>query len=171
MQVSIAPSTAAEARLLAAFINDLADLMESGLLPVITDPAPVVAPEEPTAKKSRSKKSAAPEPAPSQPTSTGPEPTQSDSSPVEAGNESAATATEPATSSSEATENTEASEASPSASPVEVSVDDLRVAFGELTQRGLRDKAVAIVRSFKANGLAEVKECDRAAVLAKFKEL
>lgn len=190
MQVTLAPSTAAEARLLAAFINDIADLMDTGLPPVITAPTPsadVALPvTEATAKKSRSRKSAttAEDPAASTSAETaeaaaagsnpGAEKTQSDSSPAEAGNDNAPAASEQAASSAEPDGNSKESPASPDASGANtrvVSLDDLRTLFGTLTQKGKRTEAVAVVRKYGANGLAEIPEDKRGAVHSELEAL
>lgn len=170
MQVAFTPTTPAEARLLAAFIQDYADLLEQQVsqipLPnfVVSEPAAAPALE----KKSRPKKSAA----------TAEQATESGSvetaAPVATeGNEAAPAATEPVASSEEPAGNTTAAEDSPAAAsaPEEVSIDALRQVFGELSQAGKRDAAVKIVRSKGVNGLAEIKPEDRADVLAQFKGL
>lgn len=191
MQVTLAPSTAAEARLLAAFINDLADLMETGLPSVIsapTLPAEIARPEPEASsgKKPRSRKSATTAETPAESTSgetaapaaadsaPGPETTQSDSSLAEAGNDPAPAATELAASSAEQAGATEESPASPDAAdaaPQVVSLDDLRVMFGNLTQAGKRNAAVAVVRKYGANGLAEIPEDKRGDVRREWEAL
>ena len=169
MQVTLNAGSPAESRLIAAFLQDLADLQEQQIeeskawmqqhgftttapsAPTQAEAAEAIAP----AKKSRSKKtdpsetpaSTATEPASSATTSGASTVTEPASSQSAEGNASATTA-EPAVVSG-SSENAE-----PAAKAY--STDDLRKLFGDLAQKGRRDKAVAIVRSYGYNGIAAI---------------
>lgn len=148
MQITLNAGNPAETRLIAAFLNDLADLQElqhegfrSGINaaaqvsePVLAAPTQAEATEAiAPPKKTRAKK---PDPAPVE-----------DPVPVaeEAGNESATTA-EPAAESG----------SSKTAEPASVDHDTLRVLFGELAQINKREDAVKIVRSYGYNGIKDI---------------
>lgn len=175
MQVALTPSSAAEVRLLAAFMQDLADLMETappadnahgtpGCAPFM----PVVEGNAPAPKRTRGKKETSATTAETPAASGSPETVAAAS--VDAGNASALAATEPAASSeAQAGSTTTTSEAGQDASAV--SVDTLRKLFGELSAAGKRDSAIAVVREYKVNGLSDLKEEDRPAVFAKLKAL
>lgn len=150
MQVTLNAATPAETRLIAAFLNDLADLQETGApVPAIESSAPTQA--EATAaitqpKKTRAKKET--------PAATVTEPdgsTQTQNSDAAAaenkGNESATTA-EPA--------NESGSSETAEAASKEYTTDDLRTLFGAIAQKGRRDKAVKVVRSYGFNGISEI---------------
>ena len=161
MQVSLTPSSAAEARLLAAFINDLADLMDLGT------PAVVAAPTPPEQVAARVTEAVTPPAAPSRkPRAKKTDPDASES----ATEKKAETGEAPTLDAPAPAESAEAGE-SPEAPAKEVSLDDLRVLFGSLTQEGKRPAAVEVVRSYGANGLSEIKEEQRAEVFAKLKGL
>ena len=129
MQIVLNPGSPAELRLIAAFVNDLADLKElqypdvCNTTTVITEevvPAP--------AKKTRGSKSV----------STAPEVVEStkapEVAPADAGNVSAAVST---------AASTEATGATASASPV--SHDDLRKLFAGFSKSGKGEAAIAIL--------------------------
>lgn len=165
MQVTLNPSSAEEVRLIAAFMNDLADLQEletekfqakffgKGIPELLKEqnaaPAPAV--EEAPVKKSRSKKptesvSVAAEQKTSEPTSTGADesgdaPTASPSE--EAGNEPATTA-----------ETVVESGSSETAEPV--THDTLRKLYGDLVTAGKRDEVVKAVKSFGINAIKDI---------------
>ena len=157
MQITLNAVNPAETRLVAAFLNDLADLQE------LQRGAPLPAGLElPAPTQAEAKEAIAP-----------PKKTRAKKPVAEAGNDAPA-ATEAAESSAEPDGATEASQASPNASAAEaqvVSLDELRVLFGTLTQAGKRTQAVAVVREYGANGLAEIPEEKRGEVFAKLKGL
>ena len=171
MQITLAATTAAETRLVAAFLNDLADLQD--LQRDTQPPAPTQAEAKeaiPPPKKTRAKKNDTGNESATTAESGSSETTQ----PAADEGKGAPAATEPAASSEEPVGTTEVSPDSPSVSAAEeraCSLDELRVLFGELSQAGKRAGAVAIVRKYGANGLAEIPEDKRAAVLAEFKAL
>lgn len=183
MQITLNAVNPAETRLVAAFLNDLADLQElqrGAPLPAGLDlPSPTQAEAKEAIappKKTRAKKPVAE--AGNESATTAEAAAESGSSETaqpaaDAGNDAPA-ATEVAESSAEPDGATEASQASPSASAAEaqvVSLDELRVLFGTLTQAGKRTQAVAVVREYGANGLAEIPEEKRGEVFAKLKGL
>lgn len=145
MQIALTPSSAAEVRLLAAFMQDYADLLETQLVPppvtnesVAAGCAPFQPAPEP-AKKSRTKKDT---------TSAAP---AADGNAAPVASEPAASTEAPAGSTSSA------SEAGPSAASAEpMTHDKLRVLFGELSQRG-EDVKMAIVGVFKELGYPNIK--------------
>lgn len=157
MQITLNAVNPAETRLVAAFLNDLADLQE------LQRGTPLPAGLElPAPTQAEAKEAIAP-----------PKKTRAKKPVAEAGNDAPA-ATEVAESSAEPDGATEASQASPNASAAEaqvVSLDELRVLFGTLTQAGKRTQAVAVVREYGANGLAEIPEEKRGEVFAKLKGL
>lgn len=174
MQLAITVGSAAEARLVAAFMQDFAELIELQR-DAVPAPAPEFAPiaeAAAPAKKSRARK----EPTPSATTAealveSGSSETAAPA--AEAGNAPAPAATEPAVSSAVPAGNSEDSAASPAASAATepVTLDQLRVLFGELSQQGKRTPAIAVVRGFKANGLAEIPEDQRGEAYAQLKAL
>lgn len=179
MQITLNAVNPAETRLVAAFLNDLADLQElqrgtplpAGLdLPSTTQAEAKEAIAPP--KKTRAKKPVAE--AGNESATTAESGSSETAQPAaDAGNDAPA-ATEVAESSAEPDGATEASQASPNASAAEaqvVSLDELRVLFGTLTQAGKRTQAVAVVREYGANGLAEIPEEKRGEVFAKLKGL
>ena len=159
MQVSLKPESAAESRLVATLFTQLADLQDAERVPPASEPEPAPVVVEPAPEKKSRKKPATP----SSDTSSG------ISSPAEA-----APPEEPGPgkipSDSSQTEPAQA-EALAEEPPAVVSLDALRVAFGTLAQAGKRAQAVTVVRNHGANGLAEIPEDKRAAVLAEFKAL
>jgi hypothetical protein len=176
MQVALTPSSAAEVRLLAAFMQDLADLIEAQ-----GSPAEVVAPfvpvpegnvTAPAPKRTRGKKETSATTAET-PVESGSSETAAPAS-AEAGNASAPAATEPAASSEAQAGSTTTDTAAgqdAAAAPEKVDIDTLRKLFGELTAAGKRDDAIAVVRAYKVNGLGELKDADRPDVFAKLKAL
>lgn len=140
MQVAFTPSTPAEARLVAAFMVDYADLLE------LNTPAPLVGDQTTGSvqaeKPKRIRKPAAetpqPDPAPAA-TQTAPEPGPA--------------ATEPP----------------PAAT--EVTVDQLRVLFGELSQANKREEAVALVRKHGFNSIRDIADEKRADIFAALKAI
>lgn len=170
MQLAITVGSAAEARLVAAFMQDFAELIELQR-DAVPAPAPEFAPiaeAAAPAKKSRARKETTPS------ATTAEVPVESGSSETaapaaEAGNVPASAATEPAVSSA-APAGTEASQPA-SAATEPVTLDQLRVLFGELSQQGKRAPAIAVVRGFKANGLAEIPEDQRGNAYAQLKAL
>ena len=182
MQITLNAVNSAETRLVAAFLNDLADLQElqrGAPLPAGLDlPAPTQAEAKEAIappKKTRAKKPVAEAGNESATTaeaaaeSGSPETAQ----PADAGN-AAPAATEPAASSAEPDGATEAppdSQVVSAAGDQACSLDELRVLFGTLTQAGKRTQAVAVVREYGANGLAEIPEEKRGEVFAKLKGL
>ncbi len=141
MQVTLNPGNPAEVRLIAAFMQDLADLMEgTPIQPPISNDVVVPPPEaaEVTApKRTRAKKEApAPEP---------------ETIPAATGNESVTTAETPAESGSPET-----------AEPV--THDTLRLIFGQLVAANKRDAAVAAIKSFNVKAIKELAPEDLDAV-------
>lgn len=131
MQVTLNPGNPAEVRLIAAFMQDLADLMEGASPiqpPVVTTTEAVVA----APKKTRAKKET---------------PEQVVEASAEAGNESATTAETQAESGSSET-----------AEPV--THDTLRVLYGQLVADNKRDAAVAVIKAFKVKAIKELKPED-----------
>lgn len=177
MQVALTPSSAAEVRLLAAFMQDLADLMETAppadfapvaaFVPVPEGNAPAPAPKRTRGKKETSATTA------ETPVESGSSETAAPAS-DEVGNDAAPAATEPvASAEAQAGSTTTTTEAGPAASAATapVSIDTLRKLFGELTAAGKREQAISVVREYKVNGLGELKDEDRPAVFAKLKAL
>lgn len=144
----------------AALLDDLAvNALKVAPQPVVlNEPEQATAkPEtEPAAKKTRSKKETAPavvaEPEPT------PEPAPKEVPVEPEGNESATTA-EPATESG--SEET--------AAPV--TIDDLRILFGELSQNGKREDAVKLVRSFGFNSIRDISPDKMGEIYGKLKAL
>lgn len=181
MQVALTPSSAAEVRLLAAFMQDLADLMETNTttIPPVDNAhvaagcAPFVPAEAGNApKRTRGKKETSATTAET-PAASGSSETVTTAK-AESGNDPAAAATAPAASSeAQAGSTNTTSAAGQDASAVQgpVDIDTLRKLFGELTAAGKREQAIAVVREYKVNGLGELKEADRPAVYAKLKAL
>jgi len=147
MQVTLNPGNPAEVRLIAAFMQDLADLMEgaSPIQPPVSNA--FVAPgcehfegqqePAPAPKRTRAKKEVpAPEP-----------------EPAAAGNESATTAETPAESGSPET-----------AEPV--THDTLRLLYGQLVADNKRDAAAAAIKAFNVKAIKELKPEDLATVHA-----
>lgn len=175
MQITLAATNAAETRLVAAFLNDLADLQELQRDIQPTAPTQAEAKEAITPpKKTRTKKNDTG----NESAATAEQAAESGSSetaqPAADEGKGAPAATEPVASSEEPAGTTEASPDSPSVSAAEeraCSLDELRVLFGELSQAGKRAGAVAIVRKYGANGLAEIPEDKRGAVYAEMKGL
>ena len=187
MQITLNAVNSAETRLVAAFLNDLADLQElqrGAPLPAGLDlPAPTQAEAKEAIappKKTRAKK---PDAAPvadagNESATTAEAAAESGSSETaqpaaDAGNDAPA-ATEVAESSAEpdgATEASPDSQVVSAAADQACSLDELRVLFGTLTQAGKRTQAVAVVREYGANGLAEIPEEKRGEVFAKLKGL
>ena len=186
MQITLNAVNSAETRLVAAFLNDLADLQElqrGAPLPAGLDlPAPTQAEAKEAIappKKTRAKKlDAAPVADAGNESATTAEAAAESGSPetaqpADAGN-AAPAATEPAASSAEpdgATAASPDSQAVSAAGDQACSLDELRVLFGTLTQAGKRTQAVAVVREYGANGLAEIPEEKRGEVFAKLKGL
>lgn len=144
MQVTLNPGNPAEVRLIAAFMQDLADLMEgTGAIqpPVSND---VVATQSGAAEVTAPKRTRAKKEAPA------PEP---ETVPVAAGNESATTAETPAESGSPET-----------AEPV--THDTLRLLYGQLVAANKRDAAAAAIKSFHVKAIKELKPEDLDAVHA-----
>lgn len=144
MQITLTAGSPAETRLLAAFLNDLADLQE---LQPRHAPALTTAPTQAEAteaitppKKPRPKKN---EPAAETPPAETPA-TETPDEPAP-GNESVTTA-EPAAGSGSAE----------TAEPAKIDHDVLRVLFGELAQLNKREDAVKIVRSYGYNGIKDI---------------
>ena len=173
MQVTLNPGSPAEVRLIAAFMQDLADLQELTLTPSAypeQPPAPTQAEATEAitpAKKTRSKKT--------EPATTAEPAVESGSSETaqtagEAGNAPAPAATEPAAS-TEAPAGTTAPVQEDGQSAHSVTLDELRVLFGQLTEAGKRTEAITVVRGYGANGLAEIAEDKRGEVFAKLKAL
>ena len=181
MQVTLNPGSPAEVRLIAAFMQDLAELQElqaeswrTHAAPIDTLGAPASAPTQAEAKeaitpakKTRSKKT--------EPAVTAEAAAESGSSETaqtagEAGNAPAPAATEPAAS-TEAPAGTTASVQEDGQSAHSVTLDELRVLFGQLTEAGKRTEAITVVRGYGANGLAEIAEDKRGEVFAKLKAL
>lgn len=174
MQVTLNPGSPAEVRLIAAFMQDLAELQElqaeswrTHAAPIDTLGAPASAPTQAPAKKTRGKKT--------EPATTAEPAVESGSSETaqtagEAGNAPALAATEPAAS-TEAPAGTTASVQEDGQSAHSVTLDELRVLFGQLTEAGKRTEAITVVRGYGANGLAEIAEDKRGEVLAKLKAL
>lgn len=175
MQVTLNPGSPAEVRLIAAFMQDLAELQElqaeswrtqaEAIAPGPTqaEATEAIAP----AKKTRSKKT--------EPATTAEPAVESGSSETaqtagEAGNAPAPAATEPAAS-TEAPAGTTASVQEDGQSAHSVTLDELRVLFGQLTEAGKRTEAITVVRGYGANGLAEIAEDKRGEVFAKLKAL
>lgn len=158
MQITLNPCSVAEYRLLAAFMQDYADLVElereqlgrAGVL--ASQPVVVVADETPAAedkpKRTRAKKT------------TTEETVQADAEAVpaetEVAVEEAPAEAEPAPAQEEA---------------VAVTHDTLRVLFGELSQAGKRDQAIAVVRGKGYNSIKDIKEEDLSAVFADLRAL
>lgn len=143
MQVTLNPGNPAEVRLIAAFMQDLADLMEGTPIqpPISNDVvvAPSGAAEVTAPKRTRAKKEApAPEP---------------ETVPAATGNESATTAETPAESGSPET-----------AEPV--THDTLRLLYGQLVAANKRDAAAAAIKSFHVKAIKELKPEDLDAVHA-----
>ena len=171
MQVTLNPSSAAEVRLIAAFMNDLADLLEleteklatrfrnctlgsafGTATPAAAEEAAPTPAEEVTVKKSRAKKTP--------PATTVAEPEEST---LETKVADASTATEPDTSCSEeepgnepaATAETPVESGSPeTAEPV--THDTLRKLYGDLVTAGKRDEVVKAVKSFGVNAIKDI---------------
>lgn len=138
MQVTLNPGNPAEVRLIAAFMQDLADLMEGTPIqpPVSNDVVvtPSGAAEVTAPKRTRAKKEApAPEP---------------ETAPAATGNESATTAETPAE----------------TAEPV--THDTLRLLYGQLVAANKRDAAAVAIKSFHVKAIKELKPEDLAAVHA-----
>lgn len=172
MQLAITIGSAAEARLVAAFMQDFAELIEvqrDAVPAVIVPPADVVA----QPKKTRAKKDTAPA-GETQSAGTASTAVESGSSetaaPATEGNEPAPAASEPAASTEAPAGETTASPAASSV-PAPVTLDQLRVLFGELSQAGKRAQAIAVVRGLKANGLAEIAEDKRGEAYAQLRAL
>ena len=159
MQITLNAGNPAETRLIAAFLNDLADLqalqhekLRSAIDSAAEHTAPVLAAPtqaEATAaitppKKTRAKKT---ETAPVEEQASAEPVPEKEPAPVEteAGNGSATTA-EPAAESG----------SSETAEPASVDHDALRVLFGELSQINKREDAVKIVRSYGYNGIKDI---------------
>jgi len=138
MQVAFTPTNPAEARLLAAFMVDFAELMETA------QPAPLVS-EQPAEAKPEDKPKRTRKPAAEAPAAT---------PPVEEPAQPEAAAPAPAT-----------------ASPSEISVDALRVLFGELSQANKREAAVVLVRKHGFNSIREISDDKRAVIFAELKAL
>lgn len=139
MQITIHPATPAEARLLSAFMNDYADLLE---VTTETQPAPAPAAEKP--KKTRAKKE---EPAPV--IEDAPAPVIEEATAPAGETESAGTASTPAESSAPET-----------ASAVVVTHESLKTAFGELAQKGaeVKQAMIAAVKGLGFSSLSVVTE-------------
>lgn len=175
MQITLAATNAAETRLVAAFLNDLADLQELQRDIQPTAPTQAEAKEAITPpKKTRAKKNDTG----NESAATAEQAAESGSSetaqPAADEGKGAPAATEPAASSAEPDGATEASPDSQDVSAAgdqACSLDELRVLFGTLTQAGKRPQAVAVVREYGANGLAEIPEEKRGEVFAKLKGL
>lgn len=134
MQIALTPSSAAEVRLIAAFMQDLADLIEIQAVPAeVVESAPVKEVEAPV-KKSKAKKPAAAAVEPTVETSS-----VSEAEPV----------AEPAP------EPTPAPEPEAEAE-VAVTHDLLRNFYGQLVQSGKRDAVVAAVKSFGVNAIKDI---------------
>jgi cell division septation protein DedD len=142
MQVAFTPSTPAEARLVAAFMVDYADLLE------LNAPAPLVgdqttgsvqAEKPKRTRRAVSAETSQPDPAPA--------------------------ATQPAP------EPAPAETASAPESPSEITVDQLRVLFGELSQANKREQAVALVRQHGFNSIREITDDKRTAIYGQLKAL
>lgn len=160
MQVTLNPGSPAEVRLIAAFMQDLADLQELMYTP--EQPAAPIQAEATEAiaqpKKTRSKKT---EPVVESGSSETAAPVEG-----EAGNAAPAASTEAPDGA-----NQKAPAAGPDASVPVASLDEMRILFGKLTEAGKRDAAIAVVRSYKVNGLAEIPEVLRGEVFAKMQAL
>ena len=151
MQVTINVTSVPEARLVAAFMQDYADLLELQHVPQAAPEQPTV--EEAPVKKSRAKK-------------TDPVVTTAASSSSEQETVTAAPVAESAASTQEAATTTEgndsattaeaATESGSSETAEPVTTDDLRKLFGELSQNGKRDEAVKIVRSYGFNAIKDI---------------
>lgn len=130
MQVTLNPSTPAEVRLVAAFMQDLADYMEGAAEAVIAEtvaPAPL---QEDKPKRSRK-----------QPKEDPPAPTEQETP-------SATTAETPAESGSEAP--------APADIPENLDHDALRVLFGELTNAGKRQEGIAAVTKLGFKSIKDI---------------
>lgn len=137
MQIALTPTSAAEVRLVAAFMQDLADLIELQAESVPEVPAEPVEEAPAPAKKSRKKSAPAAE-----------EPTLA-ASPVSEPDP------EPTVTAAEEPEESEAGSAD-AASEVEVTHDLLRNLYGQLVQNGKRDAAVAAVKSFGVKAIKDI---------------
>lgn len=140
MQVTLNPGNPAEVRLIAAFMQDLADLMEgtSPIQPPISNDV-VVAPSgaaEVTAPKRTRAKKEAPAPAPETP--------------------------EPAEAPAETPEPAE----TPAETAEPVTHDTLRLLYGQLVAANKRDAAAAAIKSFHVKAIKELKPEDLDAVHA-----
>ena len=136
MQIALTPSSAAEVRLIAAFMQDLADLIEIQAAPAeAVEVAPVKETEAPV-KKSKAKKPAAAAVAPT----------------VETSSVSEAPAPEPAVE-----EEDPAPDFEPVPEPaVEATHDLLHNFYGQLVAAGKRDAVVAAVKSFGVNAIKDI---------------
>lgn len=121
MQITLNPGTPAELRLIAAFVNDLADLAA-----LECPESAIPATEAPVVKKTRGSKSVSTAPVAAE--SAKPE----EAAPADAGNVAAAAST---ATSSEATGDTPAVSS--------VSHDDLRKVFASLSQQGKGEAGIA----------------------------
>ena len=118
MQITLNPGTPAELRLIAAFVNDLADLAA-----LECPESAIPATEAPVVKKTRGGKSVSTAPVAAKP---------EEAAPADAGNVAAAAST---ATSSEATGDTPAVSS--------VSHDDLRKVFASLSQQGKGEAGIA----------------------------
>lgn len=126
MQVTLNPSTPAEVRLVAAFMQDLADYMEGAAEAVA--PAPLQQEEKP--KRSRK------------------QPKEDPPAHMEQETPSATTAETPAESGSEAP--------APADIPENLDHDALRVLFGELTNAGKRQEGIAAVTNLGFKSIKDI---------------
>lgn len=153
MQVTLNAQGPAETRLLAAFLNDLADLQEINRVPPPVVDTPV-AEDKPAPKKSRAKKE-----------DSTPAPAAADST-VETSSVS-----EPEPEQTSAAGAEQAAESSPQETAADVTHDDLRTLFGRLTEAGKRDAAIKVIKSFGVNAIKDIPADKLAEVSAKLGEL
>lgn len=136
MKVEYTPLTAAEKRLVAAFMNDLADLQDlqvPGTQPAVEETA-----VEPPKKTTR-RKTAEPAQTVAEPETTAAEPETT-----------AEAVTQPATTAETAVESGSSETAEP------VTHDTIRVLYGKLVAAGKRDPAVVAVRKLGAKSIKDI---------------
>lgn len=135
MQVTLNPSTPAEVRLLAAFMQDLADHMENTSPVVLATAAPEPQTEVVQEEKPKRSRKAKEEPA------------------------AAATPTEPETQSAttaEAPTESGSSEAAPVEVPAGLDHDKLRTLFGELANAGKRQEGINAVTELGFKSIKDI---------------
>ena len=138
MQITLNPSTPAEVRLLAAFMQGLADHLENTQqapinVAVAPEPQPEAAPEKP--KRSRKAKE------------------ENDVPPTEPGTQSATTAEAPAESGSK---DPAPVEETSSEIPGDLDHDKLRVLFGELSNAGKRQEGINAVTNLGFKSIKDI---------------